>query len=178
MNKTLYGFEIKRDGRRAAPGKRKTYNIQKLWQHNHEILNMSLLGWKPKAIATHLGITTQTVSNTINSDLGKQKLAIMRQGRDADVFDAQARIDNMLPDALLVYENIIGRKGYAEGAPLSLMKSTADVIVKDLKGLEVPKKIEGRHLHAHLTTEDISHINKVGKKLAIEQGVLTEESDA
>jgi len=178
MSKTLYGIQIKRDGRRATPGKRKTYNIQKLWQHSHEILNMALLGWKPKDIAHHLGITTQTVSNTLNSHLGKTKLAIMRQSRDADTLDAKARIDNMIPDALLVYESILKREGIGENCPITLMKGTADTVTMNLGGLEAPKRFEGRHLHAHLTREDIKHINKEGKQLAIEEGVLTEDSDA
>jgi hypothetical protein len=139
---------------------------------------MTLLGWKPKAIAERLRITTQTVSNTINSPLGERKLGIMRQSRDADTFDAKTRIDNMIPDALLVYENILKREGVGKDCPISLMKGTADTITKDLGGLESPKKFEGRHLHAHLTAEDLKHINIRGKQLAIEEGVLKEDSDA
>ncbi len=176
MSETLYGFRIKRDGRRAPPGERKTYNIQKLWQHSHEILNMLLLGWKPKDIARHLGVSEQTVSNTKNSELGQRKLAIMRQSRDADTLDAKTRIDNMIPDALKVYENILRREDFGKDAPIALMKGTADTVTKDLAGMEAPKVIHGKHLH--LTGEDIKHINRRGKQLAIEEGVLTEDQDA
>ena len=84
----LYGFEgQERDRRRAAPGKRKTYEIKQLWQRQHEIIRMALVGMDNKDIARALGITKEAVSMTLNSQIVKEKLSLMRAVRDAETID-------------------------------------------------------------------------------------------
>ena len=72
----LYGFEFREpDKRRVPTEERKTYDIQSLWQRNHEIINLAARGFNNVTIAEILNINPQTVSNTLNSELGKRKLS-------------------------------------------------------------------------------------------------------
>ena len=136
------------DGRMAKVGERKTYDIQKLWDSNREILRLITLGWKDKEIAEKLGVTTQTVSNTRNSTLGKRQLSLMRGARDAEVLDVQRKVDSLLPKAFQVYEEILESEGISK-----LKKATADTIVKELGGHAAPTKVDIRSqslVHAKL----------------------------
>lgn len=130
---------LKEDGRTVSRDVRKTYDIQKLWDSNREILRLIALGWKDREIAEKLNITPQTVSNTRNSTLGKRQLAIIRGARDAETFSVMKKVDELLPKAFKVYEEILESEGIS-----SLKKQTADTVVKDLAGHAAPTKVDVR----------------------------------
>ena len=165
--KSLYGFEYKEpDKRRAEPGERKTHDIKQLWQRTHEILKLALLGYKPKKIAELLDITPQTVSNTLNSELGMQKLSAMRLERDVDAVDVAKEIERLYPQALKIYEQILNN----EQAALSLRKEVADTVLMDIGGHKAPTKIQGQVAHAFLTSQELDEIKKRGRAAALASG--------
>lgn len=168
-------FRIRADRRRKDRATRKTYDPIALNQRHQEILNMHVAGMKESQICETLDVTPATVSNTINSTLGQQKISMLRGARDADTLDAVARIKELLPKALDVYEKILSDEeslnGLAHaGASINLQKATADTIVKDLSGLAAPKKVLVGH--AHITPELIEEFKAQGRKAAEECGLI------
>jgi len=174
--KNLYAPKCKTDRRfRADRVGHHPYQIKNLWENHHEILNLALLGWRPVDIAARLKCSVTLVGDTINSDLGRQKLAIMRAARDADTLDVAKEIQELVPKAFDIYKKILKEEtpgGEPLAVPLSLQKATADTIVKDLAGHEAPKK----SVVAHLTTDEIDTIKERGRaiKAARESGAIVE----
>jgi len=168
---SLYGFEVReRDKRRAEPGERKTYDIQQLWQRTHEIIGLVLLGVSAVEIAKSLNIHPQTVSNTINSELGKKKLSEMRRDRDKGFTDVAAEVAKLFPLAMDTYNRIL------EGEEKSkLQKETADTILMDIGGHRAPTKTQSESVHAFLNREDIEEFKKRGIAAARASGMLVEE---
>lgn len=157
--------------RRRSPERK--FDIKQLWQRNHEIIRLAFLGWKHKDIADHLGITAVTVSNTVNSTLGKDKLNLMTGNRDAETLDVMEEIQSMVPKALKVYDKILDEDSQAS---MTLQKNTADTVLKDILGNVAPKKFEGRFMHAHLGEETLDRIKERGRAAAAAAGVLAGSS--
>jgi len=167
---SLYGFEMRSfDNRRALPGQRKTHDIKQLWQRNHEILRMALVGMKPKDIANILGIHVQTVSNTMNSELGRKKLSSLREKRDGDIVDVAMEVTKMLPKALETYEKILDGKEVSK-----IQKETADTLVMDIGGHRAPTKVQSESAHLHLTQEDIKEFKERGIRAAKASGMVVD----
>jgi len=165
--KTLYGFEVRVPDRRRTERKA-AYDIQQLWQRNHEILGLALLGHDSKDIALLMGVHPVTVSNTINSTLGKEKLSRMRKERDEGIINVSEKVAEMSAKALEVYEEIFNN----ETVSLSLKKQTADTVLMDLGGHRAPTKIDSRNLNVSATTEELEEFKKLGKIAAKEAGFL------
>lgn len=146
-------------------------DLQRLQALHHEILRLKLAGLKGVDIATRLGCDQVVVSYTINSTLGRAKLAMMQQMRDESAIEFGQRIQDMVPKCLDVYEKILT----TEGIDLKLQKATADTIVKDLAGRAAPKQIEAKHIHAHMTPEAIESMKRRGMEAAAAAGVLVME---
>lgn len=170
---SLYGFEMRSfDNRRALPGERKTYDIKQLWQRNHEILRLALIGMDGVDIARVLGITAATVSNTINSELGRKKLSYLREKRDEDIIDVAVEVTRMLPKALKTYEKVL------DGEEVSkLQKETADTLVMDIGGHRAPTKIQSESAHLYLTPEDIKEFKERGIAAAKASGMVVDVVD-
>lgn len=166
---TLYGFETRDiDNRRVAPEERKTHDIKQLWQRSHEILGLALQGLKQTEIAKVLNITPQTVSNCLNSELGRQKLSHLRGERDDEYKKINERVMKLVHKSLDTYEQIFV-KGDVD---MELKKKTADTITLDLAGMRAPTKVESKNLNVHATTEDIEAFKKRGLAAARESGLL------
>lgn len=134
-----------------------------------------MLGLKEKEIAQQMGVCTVTVSNTINSTLGKEKMAIMRGARDADTIDVAKRMQEIIPKALAVYEKILteeAEKGKPAngGASIALQKQTADMVLREFSGLAVPKKLLVGH--AAITPEFLKELKEQGIQAARECGLV------
>lgn len=167
---SLYGFEMKgRDKRRAEPGERKSHDINMLWQRNHEILRLALVGLKSTQIAEILGIHKQTVSNTINSDLGKQKLSLMRKERDEDVIDVVKEVAKMFPKALEIYNKVLDGEDVTK-----MQKDTADTVVMDIGGHRAPSRTESKGGFLHMTPADIESFKKRGIEAARTSGLIVD----
>ena len=172
---SLYG-QREPDRRRTTNG-RKSYDIKKLWERNHEICNLAILGTDQEVIAETLGVSAATVSNTLNSTLGQEKIALMRGARDADTWDAAKKIQEVAKKALTFLELAMDDQVVdLEGQPLQVAVSTkvniAKHVLNDLSGLKAPTKVEGKFAHAHLTSEDIENLKKSGRKSAEELDII------
>lgn len=176
--------------RECQPGDRRVYDVQKLWGRHHEMLNLSALGMKHKDIAEALGVTPQTVSNTMNSTLGKVRTEELREQRNAVVCDVMAEITSLLPECIQVYRQILTSKPLAPGedkdedgnplpqpqvASLALKKQVADTLVKDIAGYVAPKQVDLRSMSLHLTGDDLEQIKAQGKAAMRELGIVVED---
>lgn len=171
---SLYGFEYREFDERRVPEhlERKTHNIKQVWQRTHEILRLALLGYKGTEIASMLSIHPQTVSNTLNSDLGKVKLSEMRLARDQRTMDVMEEVDRvLLPKAVAVYNRILSDEN---AAGLKLQKETADTVVMDIKGHRAPSKFQGEVAHAHATVTELEEIKRRGIAAAKANGMCIE----
>ena len=127
------------------------YEIQTMWQHHHEIVRLTLLGNKPKDIAEKLGLTTQTISNTLNSKIVRDKLQIMRASRDAATVDVATAIQDLAPAAIEAIGGMIQKEGISDAVKLNACKD-----VLDRAGHKPVDKTQ--HVHAHLSGEEIEAI--------------------
>ncbi len=169
----LYGFEFRDiDKRRALEGERKSPDIKALWQSNHEIINLAARGFKQVEIAEIMSITPATVSNTLNSELGKKKLSEIRLERDEDTKKFSEKVRVLTNKAINVYHEIFDNEGGE--ATLKDRKGVADTVVLELSGLRVPTRVDSRHISTVLTAEELKAFKKRGtqavadSKLAID----------
>jgi predicted transcriptional regulator len=168
----LYGFEyLEPDERRVPEGdERKTYEIKALWQRNHEIVNLAVEGYKQTEIAEILNIHPQTVSNTLNSELGKRKLSEIRLEKDKEAKKQVEKIRVLTNKALDVYHEIFDNdKGEAT---LKDRKEAAKDVVMELSGLRSPLKLQSAHVNLTLTKDELESFKKRGIEAARESGMI------
>jgi len=163
----FYGERLP-DGRRSLPGERKTYDPKKLWESNHEILNLKVLGLTNENVAEILNVTPATVSNTVNSTLGKDKLAMMRGSRDADTWDAAKEIAEASKECLRFLRDAMGDRyedveGNIVQASVNAKITIAKHILNDLSGLKAPTRLDARVLNTHLSLEEIEELREAGR---------------
>lgn len=169
---SLYGFEVREaDNRRSE--REGSYDIKQLWQRSHEILGLALQGLKQKEIAKILNVTEATVSNTLNSTLGKEKLSALREGRDGEYVKLNEKVRHLVDKSLKVYEQLMDTPSVDN----KLKKETADTIVLDVAGMRAPVKTESRSLSIHATPEEIEEFKQRGIQAARESGFLVELED-
>ena len=164
---SLYGFETREvDNRRSD--REHTYDIKQLWQRSHEILGLALQGMKQVEIAKILNISPVTVSNTLNSTLGKEKLSVLRGERDEHYIQVSEEIKKLTIKALNTYHQLFDNPTI----DAKMKKETADTITLDIAGMRAPTKIDSRTLHAHATLEEIEEFKRRGLEAARESGML------
>jgi predicted transcriptional regulator len=168
----LYGFEFREpDNRRAESVKdRKTYEIKQMWQRTHEIVNLAARGFKNVQIAEIVGITPETVSNTLNSQLGMAKLSELRAFADEEAKVVQEKIKYLTKKALTTYQEIFD----SEHVDHKLKKDVADTVMLELSGMRVPTKIQGQYVSTVLTKDELEEFKQRGIKAARESGMLVE----
>jgi len=167
--KGLYGFEFRdTDRRRAVEGERRTYDAKALWQRSHEIINLAAQGMKNTEIAKVLDIHPQTVSNTLNSELGEKKLSDIREDRDEDAKRVARRIRELTFKALDIYEEIFG----AADESRKLKKETADTVALELAGLRAPTQIQSASFNLTATPEEIREFKERGMAAAKQSGFV------
>lgn len=173
----LYGFAFRDDDLRRVSGEEKrTYNIKALWQRSHEIINLAVQGWKQTDIAEILNISEATVSLTLNSDLGKKKLADMRYSRDEDAKKQSEKIRVLTNKAIETYNEILDNEGGE--VTLSDRMKVSDNILLELSGLRAPTKIQTSSVSTVLSAAEIAEFKARGLKAAQEAGQvidITEE---
>ena len=176
----LYGFAFRdTDLRRVSGEEKKTYNIKALWQRSHEIINLAAQGWKQTQIAEILNISEATVSLTLNSDLGKKKLAEIRYSRDEDAKKQSAKINALTNKAIETYNEILDNEDGQ--ATLADRMKVSDSILLELSGLRAPTKIQASSVSMTLSAAEIAEFKQRGIKAAQEAGQIidiTEELPA
>ena len=164
---SLYGFEVREeDNRRTKSLKR--YDIKQLWQRSHEIIGLALQGRKQTEIAELLNISTSTVSTTLNSELGKEKLSSLRKSRDEEFIKVSKEVDKLTKRCMNVYEDILE----SPNASLKLKKETADTLIMDIGGHRAPTKIDSRTMSVSASMEEVEEFKRLGRQAAKEAGFL------
>lgn len=165
----LYGFEFRDvDLRRASEGERKTYDIKQMWQRSHEIVNLAVRGFKGPQIAEILNIHEQTVSNTLNSELGQKKLSEMRSARDEEAKVVSEKIRVLTNKALETYHEIFDNE--SGEATLKDRKDVADTVLLELSGLRAPTRIQSSNVSMTLSAQEIEEFKRRGARAAAEMG--------
>jgi len=169
----MYGFVGREnDNRRKPPGERKTYDIKQMWNRTHEIANLAALGYSNIKIAGKLGITPQTVSNTVNGQLCREKILEIRESRDEDVKKVIDEVDELTKKAIKVYNEIFDNQ--SEQADLKMRKSVADTVLLELSGLRAPIRTESKSVHTSASLTEIEEFKERGMKAARESGMIVE----
>jgi predicted transcriptional regulator len=167
----LYGFEFREvDRRRVESGDRKTYEAKQFWQRHHEMVNLAAKGYKQVAIAEILNVDPQTVSNTLNSRMGMEKISEIRLERDEEAKKISEKIRVLTNKALAVYHEIFDDESGECG--LKDKMKVADTVVLELSGLRVPTRIQSHSVHATLTLDEIAEFKKRGIAAAKEAGLV------
>lgn len=168
----LYGFEfLERDERRVPEdGERKTYEIKGLWQRNQEIVRLAAEGYKQVEIAEILGICPQTVSNTLNSELGMRKLSELRMDKDRETKKLVEKVKVLTNKALNVYNEIFDNE--VGEASLKDRKEAAKDVVMELSGLRSPIRVHSAHVGLKLTAEELKAFKERGLQAARESGMI------
>ena len=167
-NVSLYGFET-RDIDKRRSDRAGTWDIKALWQRSHEIIGMALQGMKQVDIAKALDITPATVSNTLNSSLGKEKLSGMREEKDEEFKKINEEVVKLTEKALNTYHEIFD----SGTVSLELKKKTADTITLEIAGMKAPTRIDARSIHTDASLKEIEEFRARGIAAAKESGFLT-----
>jgi predicted transcriptional regulator len=173
VRNSLYGFEfLEKDERRVDKEERKTPEIKQMWQRSHEIVNLAARGFKNVEIAEILNISPQTVSNTLNSELGERKLSEIRLERDAETKKIHEKVRVLTNKALQVYHEIFddasGECGLKDKAKV------ADTVLLELSGLRAPTRLQGHMVHTVLTPEELDTFKQRGIAAAREAGKIVD----
>lgn len=167
----LYGFEFRDTDKRRQPKElRKTYDVKSLWQRNHEIVNLAARGFKQIEIAEILNIHPQTVSNTLNSELGEHKLSEIRLERDQEAKVVSEKIRNITNKALKVYNDIFDNED--EQVSLKDKGHFAEGFLKEMSGLRAPTQVHSVNASYALTPEELKAFNKRGIEAAKGAGII------
>ena len=164
---SLYGFESREVDNRYGT-REKVHDIKQLWQRSHEIIGLALRGIKQKKIAEMLNISEACVSNTLNSELGQEKLSELRKSRDEEFVKVATEVDRLAKKCMDVYEEILD----SPNATLSLKKETADTLIMDIGGHRAPTKIDTRSTNLTASLEEIEEFKKLGIEAAKDAGFL------
>ena len=151
------------DGRRVP---RRQYNIKELWDKHREITRQLVLGGTNVTIAETIGCTPQTVSNVRNSPLGQAELQRLHGGRDEETVNIARRIEEFVPQALSVLEDII--TGRMPGTSVALR---AKVSAGHLSRAGYGEVHKVHALHGYVTKADVEEI-KARAVDASRQGVV------
>jgi predicted transcriptional regulator len=171
LREGLYGLEYREpDGRRVDPAERKVYDIKQMWQRHHEIVNLAAQGFKQVDIAQLLRIDPQTVSNTLNSELGKEKLSQLREVRDGDAKLRLEQVRVLTDKAMATYYEILENE--RGDATLRDRKDVADTVVLELSGMRVPTKVQSASVV--LSGNDLKDFRERGLAAMRESGIIVD----
>lgn len=149
------------DGRRNPNGNQH-YEIKQMWERHHQIARLLVLGWSNMQVATHLGITPQTVSNARNNPEVKRQIDLLSARADNSIVDVSKRIQDLAPRALNVMEEVMDDAEF----------STRRLAAKDILEMAGYKAISRLAIAtARLSAEDIEDI----KARAASMGYLQRE---
>jgi len=149
------------EGRKSAPK-----NLRAL---HHEILRLTILGWKGTAIALHLGITPVTVSNCLSSTKGRAVMLMLNAARSERSIDIGEDMRQFAPIAFNVVKDITSDDKVSPAVRLR----GADLAL-GLAGYVKPQRIQSSHIVTHLTAEEIEDMKTKARARAHASGVIAQ----
>jgi predicted transcriptional regulator len=168
LRQNLYGFDSREvDNRRND--RENSPNIKNLWQRNHEIVNLAARGFKQTEIAEILHIHPQTVSNTLNSELGMRKLAEIRKCRDDETKKISEKIRVLTDKALSTYHEIFDDKSGELG--LKDKGNFASDFLNNISGLRAPTRIQSQSISTVMTADELASFRNRGLREAKATGI-------
>lgn len=141
---------------------------------NHEILRLTLLGWKGTEIAAHLNVSPVTVSNTLASQKGRAVLMMMQQARAERTIDIAEDMRAFAPRALEVWKECIDDPENI--VPLPIRSREAREFL-GVCGFVKPQRIQSQSITTHLTLEEIEQLKAQARERAQASGVMTSRSE-
>lgn len=141
-------------GRLASEEPRK-YQIQTLQEMHHQILRLTILGWKPREIALNLNCTEATVGNVIHSELGRRQLRLMKSAADKAAIDVAAEIKRLSEKSIQGIEEMMDDPNTKQDVRSTLFRD-----MLDRAGHAAPRVIQGQFAHTFLSREDLEEIKQ------------------
>jgi len=123
-----------------------------------------------KTVAKSLGVTEQMVSYTVNSDLGKQKLKVLRGEADAHTIDIMAELANLGPLAVGVYEDILTSPGSKDETRLRAAEGV-------LASQGVGRNSNVTVTHKMATGDELAEARQLARDRAISAGIIAPQKD-
>ena len=148
----------------------KNYEIQRLGGRHKKMLNMHAAGISRKEIAAELGVSTQTISHIINSELGKQHLDMLTGAADSEALDLMISIRAFAPVALSIQQEL----ALDDGTTSELKNKIADKML-DRAGYVPIQKNLNMNVNTGLKKEDLDLIKK--RALEIKELTKVEEDE-
>lgn len=152
------------------PSSQRRYQLRALNDNHHEILRLTLLGFKPRQIADFLNITEPTVCNAVNGAKGRQQLAILRGVRDADTIDIARDIQEFAGKAWEMVKTRLENPNLPDALALKY-----GIEAVGLAGHVKPQRVQVQGAIAHLTSDEVMAIKERAKQRAIESGIVDVE---
>lgn len=155
-------------GCEAKKEKGRRYQLKELRDRQREIIRLSTLGYKGTVIATMLGCTPATVTHAINSQIAIDKRMELQEFRDDSVKDIMQSLQEMLPHALEVYNEVLVERKAVDPQRERLTKD-----LLDRTGFGKVQRIDSTVRHTHLTADDIASIKqKIAQRRQVEGEVI------
>ena len=180
--KTLYGFPSRGTDKRKFKGEGvesnsnpngRSVDIKSFWSRQHEIINLDSLGFKGAEIAKLLNISPVTVSNTLNSTIGKELKSDLRLSRDEEYEEMREDIIELTKKSIKVYHELFDEPEGGE-VSLKMKKEAADTVLLELSGLRAPTRVDTRSLNFQVTREEVEEFKKRGIEAARANGKIVD----
>lgn len=155
------------DRRRTASPR--AYEPKTLNARHHEILRLSLLGYSNKEIAGRLDCTPATVSNVLNSGLGREHSALLRAEADYNALETAKRIREISPKAIELVERLITD----DDTPAAVrLRAAQDVL--DRAGFAPVKNVNVKSTSVTLTGADLDALKETALQRARMNGLVVD----
>ena len=149
---------------------KKPYEIKTMNDRHHEIVRLHAVGYKNTEIANQLKISKMSVSQVLNSPIVKLKLDTLRGQKDVATIEVLDKINDMLPDAVRIYEGIIAGGDVSNDVQTATLQLKAAKEALGLGGYSPVKQSINRNISATITSEDLKAMTADADKLGITQG--------
>ncbi len=146
-----------------------TYQLQKLRGRHHLILQLAAKGMKGVEISQVLQISEVAVSYTLNSELGKQKLAALLGEADLDTIDVIKEFGELAPIAVEVIEEVLVNPAAKHADRLSAAE-------KILNGAGFARRQQIDINVHHVTDEEIQEAKVMARQRGRLAGVVIEDA--
>lgn len=150
------------------PKIRNQMSLTKMNSRHHEIVRLSILGYKDKQIADKLNITPLSVKNCLSSPIAKAMIGNINASRNVKTVELADQIQEILPDAIKLLEAVIdgGTLNDKDVRDRALQASTAKHLL-GIGGLSPVKRVESRNQTTHLTADDIRQLVSEARDLGM-----------
>lgn len=152
---------------RRCSGLPRAYQPKMLRSRQHQILRLNLLGYSNKDIADKLGVTPATVSNTVNSNLGRLRTQILSAELDHTAVEAAKEIRRLAPIAIRVIEETLTDDTVPAHVRLQAAKDALD-----RAGLGAAKKVDISSTSVSLSATDLENLKARALERAAANGLV------